>query len=62
MERSLLITVRATTISENPDEEKIIHGALNISTDPFNLEEYRKAKTSIEERKACDDDNVAPKN
>lgn len=46
---------------ENPDEEiEPIHGPLDINTDPFTLEEYRIAKTSIKEGKACGDDNIAP--
>ena len=45
---------------ENPDEEiEPIHGPLDINTDPFTLEEYRIAKTSIKEGKACGDDNIA---
>ena len=46
---------------DNPDEDiEPIHGPLNISTEPFTLEEYRLAKTSIKEGKACGDDNIAP--
>ena len=46
---------------ENPDEEiEPIHGPLNISTDLFTLEEYRTAKASIKEGKACGDDKAAP--
>ena len=33
---------------------------LNISSDPFTLEEYRIAKASIKEGKAFDDDKVSP--
>ena len=48
-------------VVENPDEEiEPIHGPLNISTDPLTLEEYRIAKASIKEGKACGDDKVAP--
>ena len=48
-------------VVESEDEEiKTIHGPLNISTEPFSLEEYRKAKTSIKEGKACGEDKVAP--
>ena len=46
---------------QNPEEEiEPIHGSLNISTDPFTLEEYRIAKSGIKEGKACGDDKVAP--
>ena len=40
---------------ENVDEEniEIIHGPLDISIEPFGLEEYRIVKTSIKEGKAC---------
>ena len=46
---------------ENPDEGiELIHRLLDINTDLFDLEEYRIAKTSIKEGKACGNDNVAP--
>ena len=46
---------------ENADEEiETIHGLLDISTEPFSLEEYRIANTSIREGKACGEDKVAP--
>ena len=48
-------------VVENPDEEiEPIHDTLDISTDPFTLEEYRTAKSSIKEGKACGDDQIAP--
>ena len=50
-------------VVENADEEiKTIHGPLevDVSTEPFSLEEYRIAKTSIKEGKACGEDKVAP--
>ena len=37
-----------------------IHGPLDINTDPFTLEEYRMAKSSIKEGKACGDDQIPP--
>ena len=62
MEGSFLISLRTTPVVENPDAEiEPIHGPLKISTDPFTLEEYRIAKVSIKEGKACGDDKVAPK-
>ena len=39
---------------------ELIHRLLDINTDLFDLEEYRIAKTSIKEGKACGNDNVAP--
>ena len=48
-------------VVENADEEiETIHGPLDISTEPFSLEEYRIAKTSLREGKACGEDKVAP--
>ena len=46
---------------ESPDKEiDPINDTLDISTDPFTLEEYRTAKLSIKEGKACGDDKIAP--
>ena len=45
---------------ENANEEiETIHGPLDICTEPFSLEEYRIAKISIKEGKACGEDKVA---
>ena len=44
---------------ENPDEEiEPIHDTLDISTNPFTLEEYRMAKSSIKEGKASGGDRI----
>ena len=43
-----------------PEDIEPVNSHLDIETGPFTLEEYRTAKTSIKEGKACGDDNIAP--